>query len=225
MFIQINYLFILILMACFCLPIDYFYKCIIGLSLIILILLYFYYTRKNLHTQDIQGATVSELYNTLEEGDIVFLKEYRETLHFLNYYNMNKGIYHTGIITHVNGIKHILHSYPIYPGTRMFHPECILHQYEYVGVPWVIIQEPLLDYMMIYPSIYQVFRHPSSPKIKLYKNVIKKQKHYCTFFIGELLSKNGIIDRCSRFYFNYDVNELVQLLLQKGYKTFYIKQQ
>jgi hypothetical protein len=219
------YLYILLILYISTFDIPILVKTCISLSFVICITLFFYYSRTKLHTKNMPKASVEELYNILQEGDVLFNSEIRITNHFLNYFDMNRGIYHSAIIRKKNGIKTILHCYPMYPENRIYHPECILQKYPFLDTTWITIEEPLLDYLLIYPSIYQIVKAPIPHLLKIKKGVIERNKRYCTLLIGDILYTNGIIEKDHRLVQTYNPEYIIEMLIKKGYKNFYIKQE
>jgi len=156
------------------------------------------------------------IYNQFKHGDIVFTKEYISNYSFTEAITQyfNYGIAHTLLVIEENGIKYLINATP---GKYKKH---ILQTYTYVG-KWVIVKEPLLDFIKKFTCIYQVYRHPSPKPIRWSK---RSHPTYCSQVVGSLLYDATMIQESEGLLSPYTPERLIELLLQNGYTYFEFKQ-
>ncbi len=181
---------------------------------------YFYYTSINNPSQHHTYPIISSVYKIYEqfkEGDIVFTKDYNSfgTLDKITQY-FNKGVAHASVVVIENGVKYFINSVPDANQPKNY----ILKKYTYMGSKWLIIKEPLLDFILKYKCIYQIYRH-KKPNIIQYKNNFTPT--YCSQVIGNILYKTNMIKNSSYIIAPYTPENLIELLIQRGYKYFYFK--
>ena len=162
----------------------------------------------------------SQLYHSFQHGDIIFTTEHG----LWNIYDImaiNKGLVHTGIIIEEEGIKFMLHAY----SGKTYSNQYVLYEYPYIGQTWKIIKEPLLHYMMQYKkSFYQIMRPPSHlPRIQLDMETLSSCTKYCSELAGLILKKHDIIGPSEYKHFHYPPIEILQKLVQNGYRAIFIR--
>jgi hypothetical protein len=182
---------------------------------------YFYYT-SFYHSHYYSYPTLNsvyEIYEQFKEGDIVFSKEYKVIDQFTQY--INNGVAHTGCIGVENGIKYHFNAVP-----HTNHPKhYIIKTYEYMGFTWSIVKEPLLDYILKYKCIYYIYRHPKiHASINFSQLVLPNRLTYCSQIIGDMLFKDHLIESAYYVVTPYTTDDLINLLLKRGYKYFFFKQ-
>jgi hypothetical protein len=167
--------------------------------------------------------SVHEIYEQFKDGDIVFSKDYTMPCYALDHFTLyfNDGIAHTGCIIVENGVKYYLNSVP-----HTNHPKgLILKTYDYMGSKWAFIKEPLLDYILKYKCIYQVYRPPATqPSMSFSEQTLPNKLTYCSQIIGYMLYKTNRIEHASYLLTPYTPDDLIKLLLDKHYTYFYFKQ-
>lgn len=159
-------------------------------------------------------SDTSIIYNQFKHGDIIFTKDYTHydiVEEFTMYFNY--GLAHTSILVEENGIKYMINATPGHCDNH------IVQKYKYVGIKWVIVKEPLLDFLLKYKCIYNVFRHKNPKPIKW---TLRKSPKYCSHVIGSLLYDANIIST-SGLLNTYTPDGLVELLYENGYKSFTFK--
>jgi hypothetical protein len=168
----------------------------------------------HLHHSLILLSDTSTIYNQFKHGDIIFTTEY-------SYYNIgyeimlyfNYGMGHTSLLVEENGIKYMINARPEDDDTH------ILQKYTYSGKKWVVLKEPLLDFILKYKCIFNVFRHRKPNSIKW---TLRKSPTYCSQVIGTLLYEANMIST-SGLLNTYTPDGLIELLYENGYKSFIFK--
>ena len=159
-------------------------------------------------------SSVSTVYQQFKQGDIVFTRDYTsytltDTLtHYFNY-----SLAHAVIITEENGIKYVLNATPGH------YDNYILKKYKYIG-NWTIVKEPLLEFILKYKCMYQVFRHKYPKPIQC---KLPSHPTYCSQFVGTLLYESSILPASAGILTPYTPERLIELLLEKGYRSFSFK--
>lgn len=168
-----------------------------------------------------------QLYHELQHGDVFFSYEYdcHHTINkmLLKYFNYN--ISHGSIVIEENGEKYVIEGNPGEFGEA---PHRIISIVRSSNGPWNIVKMPLMEYIKIYGTyIYQVFRNENENKKSFVYSVENHPApsassiYYCTMVIGDILQSHGIISKSDRLL-RYRPTELIQLLKEAGYKSFYL---
>lgn len=193
------------------------------LSLLIMILFILAYTIP-VKLVNINGKHFTPIYNTytlyhsFHHGDIVFSTN---SVNIWDLLAINNGIVHSGIIIEEHGIKYMIHSW----SGSVMNKKKIIYSYNYIGLDWKVIKEPLLQYLLEYKKChYQIFRQPSTIKpITISKKCIRTTSRYCSEFVGIVLHNQGIIKKSSYPIFPYRPYEIIEGLLAKGYTCLFLK--
>ncbi len=169
--------------------------------------------------------TAQQLYHELQHGDIVFSYEY-DSHHITNnillkYFNYHLS--HGSLIIEENGEKYLVESNPGETGDL---PHTITSVIQTGIGPWNITKTPLMEYITVYGTyVYQVFRnHQPVPFVYSEENhptPSPSSIYYCTMFVGDTLHSHGIIPASSRLL-RYRPTELIQMLKDVGYQSFYL---
>jgi hypothetical protein len=163
--------------------------------------------------------TIDESYRMFCDGDIVFTREYDISFRPVNIYtyHYNYGIAHTGMINKQPTGLYILHS-------TASETECdqyIIHRYMYLNMEWKVVNEPLLEYLIRYASIFHIVRHPTIPiSIKVSELVFPPTLTMCSNVIATILEQHGVI-RSHQRWIEYEPDRLITHLDNAGYKNLY----
>jgi len=136
----------------------------------------------------------------------------------LKYFNYN--ISHGSLIIEENGEKFLIESNP---GLQSDFPHRTVSVYQTLNGPWNVIKIPLMEHIMTYGTfIYQVLRPETPIPLTLYyPEPSTSTLYYCTMLVGDMLHHHGVIPKSTRLA-RYRTTELIQLLKEAGYNTFYL---
>ena len=196
----------------------------VGLMLfIIMIFLFKIYIKFRVTRTHINYPKYNEhqLHNELKHGDILFSHEYNShnviINFFLKYFNYN--ISHGSLIVEENDVKYVIEANP---GETSLSKDYIITTFNTLNGLWTITKMPLIEYLKIYGTfIYVVFRKENI--LLTHYNIIEpssKSIYYCTMMVGDIIEKNGLIPKTNRL-FRYRPTELITLLKENGYTSFY----
>lgn len=168
-----------------------------------------------------RNISYQELYNIVKDGDFINTNSYSINSGFYNIIRyFNYGLAHCILIVNEKNCKYAIHSHP---GTYPFNEKYIINKFKNGVDTWLIIKEPFIEFLQrSQHSIYNIYRNPlCKKKIKISDTILYTKDYpiifYCSMFIGDILVYNGIIPNSYR-YFRFRTDELLSLLIDKGYK-------
>lgn len=187
---------------------------------------YIFYSIKYFYVSSAPLISKDELFNLLQEGDIIFMSTTNESFSFTEWSNIliyaNNGIPHGQIVINHHGEKCTLHSH-----FSTCDSNYVITTHENFGIKWSIILEPLYHNILTNNnSVYQIFRHPTPKPFIVKDETIHRtysSLYYCTRLIGDVLSDSNIISVPLWKRMPYRPNTIIQELEKNGYKHFYVR--
>ena len=186
----------------------------------VLIIVYRIYINNRIKRTHIQFPKYNDhqLYNELKHGDILFSHPYDCHNFIMNFFlrYFNYSLSHGSLIVEENGEKYIIEGNP--GNTDKY----VCSKFTTVSGHWTITKFPLLEYLKInLTSNCVVFRKDDILLTNYTINEPSKTSiYYCTMVIGDILEKNNIIKKSNRLL-RYRPTELIDLVKEAGYKSFY----
>jgi hypothetical protein len=203
----------------------------VGTVLVVLVCVHNFYKKQTYsnerHLIPVDNVTVDQAYHFLQEGDVVFIKNYQITDLNLFFIYHNLGRIHALVVIEENGHKYIIHSTKV--EKRFLKSQLIFQTYTNwveAGVVWNNTKQSLFEYLLRTPYLIEVFRPPTnSPKIN--KNTIYKTRRnmtFCTCLVGQILAENKIISPSKKILTSYyQTDELIEKLQTSGFTSFLFK--
>jgi hypothetical protein len=180
--------------------------------------------------KNIPRYTKEQMLHTIKHGDIITTCPYKKQKNMSRYFN--HGFSHMCIVVEEQGQKWVIESYKDDSIDGFFPPHRVIADIIKSKEPfqseiknWYKIKTPFIEYLLLdQNTCYCIYRHPTNPPIHVTEDMYyypQQTINYCTLLVGNILYKNGVIPKSSK-YFRYQTNEIIQFLSDAGYESFYL---